>query len=261
MKKFLTFCISILLMLISGSTLYAQKMMKLDEDLKASSVPVEAKRKGVGTVGKYEFGNYKIISGKAGWEWQPWEWDWGWPDFTFGIVSNSESKARSSFVFVAGDKDTILVVTATNSKTRATNLGLESYISVSWINESTENYYVAISSIMELSNWSMMLVTKSGTVVDGKYTAQGILTNGITNIEIREVKLWEDGKSPAFGLICGYEFYHDNKAVAAVQSCLDTTKKKFVWLHKDLDENIKSILAAFAASLMVHTDQEQASMN
>jgi hypothetical protein len=56
-------------------------------------------------------------------------------------------------------------------------------------------------------------------------------------------------------VICGYEFILDGRAIAAVQSSIDTFQKKYVWLRDDLDDTMKSFLAAAAASLMVHTDE------
>jgi hypothetical protein len=259
MNKIIKMFFGALIMLISCSTLCAQKMMKLDTDLKANSIPLEAKRKNMNMVvmGKYEFGPYKIVSGKAGWTFTKQRHKF------FSFESISESKTKSSFVFIANDIDTILVNTATNTKVNETGIGDWLYentnFSFSWssINQSIENYMVKISSTADTSEWTMILITKYGTEVAGKFTAQGILTDGVTNIEIREVKQWEDGKTPVLGIICGYEFYIDNIALAAVQSCLDTTKKKMVWLNQNLDEQMKSVLAAVAASLMVLTDQQQ----
>lgn len=53
--------------LITFPVLNGQKIMKLSNELKSSSQPAEVKRKGMSTVGKYEFGPYRIVSGKGGW--------------------------------------------------------------------------------------------------------------------------------------------------------------------------------------------------
>jgi len=255
MKKLPLF---IVIMLIYSSNADGQKMMKLDDELKTYSQPMEAKRKGISTVGKYEFGPYKIVSGKAGWTITKSKERFvlvnSFKAPIFNLDYNTESKNKSSFVFIANDKDTLLVNLTTNSKASETYIG-----PLSWLNQSNENYITMISPVADTSKWVMILNTNSGAKVEGNYTAEGVLTDGVTNIEIREVKQWEDGKSPAFGMICGYEFYVDNHSIAAVQSCLDTTKKKFVWLYPDLDEKIKSVIAAASASLMVHTDEMMAS--
>jgi hypothetical protein len=247
----------IVIMLIYSSTVYGQKIMMLDNELKTNSKPLEAKRKGISTVGKYEFGPYKIVSGKAGWTiGTGFGLGFGLPinnESLFLGLSSSISKQKSSFVFVDNGADTILVNTSTNTKVKGTEIGSQLF-SLSWTNQSDDNYIAIISLPADSTEWIMILNTTSGVSKEGLYTAEGNLTNGVINIGIREVKQWEDGKIPAFGVICGYEFYLDNNSIAAVQSSIDTTKKKFVWLHQNLDDRMKSVLAAASASLMVHTD-------
>jgi hypothetical protein len=264
MTKQLTLSMSLLILLICSLKVNGQKIMKLDNDLKTNSQPMEAKRKGISSVGKYEFGNYKIASGKAGWTFETgsgWTFGTG-PGWNianvslFAGMSKSESKQKSSFVFVENDTDTLLVITSTNTKVKGTEIGAELF-SVSWLTQSDENYIAIIAPYADTTEWILILNTIIGVSKEDIYTAQGNLTNGLINIEIKEVKEWEDGKIPAFGVICGYEFYVDNQAIAAVQSSIDTTKKKFVWLHQNLDNRMKSVLAAASAALMVLTDQQQ----
>jgi hypothetical protein len=243
MKKLLTMITSIVIILAYSLTTYGQKIMKLDNELKSNSKPMEAKRKGISSIGKYEFGPYKIVSGKAGWTTTKSNKKF------FSFETQSESKKKSSFVFVANDKDTILVNTSTNAKFSETELG-----NMSWLNNRNENYVAIIAPAADTTEWRMILVSNSGEAIKGNFQASGILTNGVTNIQIIEVKQWEDGKTPTFKMICGYEFIMDNKSIAAVQSSLDTFQKKFVWLLQDLDERMKSVLAAASASLMIHTD-------
>jgi len=235
--------ISIILMMVYSSNAYAQKIMKLDNELKANSKPMEAKRKGISSVGKYQFGPYRIVSGKAGWTTTTSR------KRLFSFETKSESKKKSSFIFVANDKDTVLVNTSTNTKVSETVISDESML-----NQSNDNYIAIISPSADTVVWKMIVVFRSGPEVEGNFRAEGILTNGVTNIQIREIKQWEDDKSPVFKVICGYEFLIDNKSIAAVQSSLDTFQKKFVWLNQNLDERMKSVLAAASASLMVHTD-------
>jgi len=230
-------------MMVYSSNAYAQKIMKLDNELKANSKPMEAKRKGISSVGKYQFGPYRIVSGKAGWTTTTSR------KRLFSFETKSESKKKSSFIFVANDKDTVLVNTSTNTKVSETVISDESML-----NQSNDNYIAIISPSADTVVWKMIVVFRSGPEVEGNFRAEGILTNGVTNIQIREIKQWEDGKSPVFKVICGYEFLIDNKSIAAVQSSLDTFQKKFVWLNQNLDERMKSVLAAASASLMVHTD-------
>jgi hypothetical protein len=242
--------LSIIIIIILGmghfSNTCGQKIMKLDNELKSNSKPIEATRKGISGVGKYEFGPYRIISGKAGWTTTKSN------KKLFSFETQSESKKKSSFVFVANDKDTILVNTSTNAKFSETELG-----NMSWLNNRNENYVAVLTHAADTTEWRMILVSNSGEEIKGNFQAEGILTNGVTNIQIREIKQWEDGKTPSFKVICGYEFIMDNKSIAAVQSY----QKKFVWLLNDLDERMKSLLAAASASLMVHADDAMAALD
>ena len=220
--------------------------MKLDDDLKANSEQMEAKLKGMSRVGKYEFGPYKIVSGKAGWGTTKWS------ENKSNSETYSESKSKLSFVFTVNGKDTILVNTTTNKKFNESEskslLG-----DMTTLNKSIDNYIALISPSYDTTGWEMILVSSTGAEVEGKFRAEGVLTNGVTNIQIREIKQWEDGKNTTFKMICGYGFFRDNTEIAAVQSNFDLSPKKFVWLRQNLDEQMKSILAAASAALMVHT--------
>ena len=250
MKNLQTMFISMLMMLIYSSTIYGQKLMKLDDELKANSKPIEAKRKGMSSIGKYEFGPYKIVSGKGGWGTTTSKKNF------FSFETKSESKTKLSFVFVANEKDTILVNTATNTKFSQSDFSFGD-LSTTTLNQSIDNFIAMISPGYDTTVWKMVLVSRSGAEVEGNYTAEGILTNGPMNIQIRTIKQWEDGKNPVFKMICGYEFFIDNNSIAAVQANLNLTPKKFVWLHQNLDEKMKSILAAASASIMIYTDEAQ----
>ena len=198
---------------------------------------MEATRKGVSSIGKYQFGPYKIVSGKAGWTKTESK------SIFFSFETKSESKKKSSFVFVGNDKDSVLVNTSTNTKTSDIELG-----DLSILNQSKNNFIALLSFTNDTTVWRMIVVTRSGEEVEG------ILTNGITEIQIREVKQWEDGKTAAFNLIMGYEFFLNNNSIAAVQANIDTFQKKFVWLHQNLDARMKLVLAAASASLMIRVD-------
>lgn len=243
MKQLSFFILSMVFSMACSSTASGQKVMKLDSELKANSKQLEAKRKGFSSVGKYEFGPYKIVSGKAGWTVTKSDKKF------FSFKTNSESKKKSSFVFVANGTDTLMVNTSTNTKFTETEIQ-----NFSWLNQSVDNYMAAIASASDTTAWQLILVTGSGADVEGNFKAAGVLTDGVTRIRITEVRQWDDGKTPVMKAICGYEFFLDDRSIAAVQSSIDTFQKRYVWLHQDLDERMKSFLAAAAASLMVHTD-------
>jgi hypothetical protein len=243
MKKFSAFITTMVMILVCSSTANGQKIMKLDSELKANSKPLEAKRKGMSSVGKYEFGPYKIISGKAGWTKTTSNKKF------FSLETTSESKEKASFVFLANEKDTVLVNTSTTTNVSETDIQ-----NWTFLNQSTNNYIAVITPAADTIGWKMIVVSRSGAEVEGNYQAAGILTNGVIDIQIKEVKQWEDGKTPAFKMICGYEFFIENNSVAAVQSSIDTFQKKFVWLSQTLNDQTRLVLAAASAALMVHTD-------
>ena len=217
--------------------------MKLDDELKTNGKQMEAKKKGLSN--KYEFGPYKIVSMKTGWRTSKSNED------KFNSETNTESNSKSSFVFTVNDKDTILVNTSTNTKFSESESN-SLFGDMTTLNKSVDNYTAFISSSYDTTVWKMVLVSSTGAEVEGNFKAEGILTNGVTNIQIRAIKQWEDGKNTTFKMIFGYGFFIDNNEIAAVQSNFDLSPKLFVWLHQNLDEQMKSILAAASASLMSH---------
>ena len=100
----------------------------------------------------------------------------------------------------------------------------------------------------------MVVASKSGANVKDLSHAEGVLTDGTKTIQIREVKILESGKGALLNSICGYEFTVNDVVVAAVQTSIDTFLKRIVWIRNDMDEKMKTVLAAAAASLMVNTD-------
>lgn len=100
----------------------------------------------------------------------------------------------------------------------------------------------------------LVVFNTSNGMSSGENSADGLLTDGTTKIRIRQVMQWEDGKTTVLNTICGYEFYLGDDPLSAVQSSVDTFQKRYVWLNQNLEEPIKSKLAAAAAALMVHTD-------
>jgi hypothetical protein len=245
MKTLKTISLSVSLILIYNLSLSGQKLMKLDDDLKANSTPVEAKLRGFSIVSRYEFPPYKIVSGKAG---------WGTSRSRKNRLFSetyTESRSKSSFVFTISDKDTIKVNTTTSTKFSESDSKFL-FGDMTTLNKSIDNYIALISPAYDTTAWKMVLVSSSGAEVEGKVKSEGVLSNDITKIQIRAVKQWEDGKNAAFKMICGYGFFIDEKEIGAVQSN-DFSARKFVWLRNDLDEQLKSILAAASASIMIHT--------
>jgi hypothetical protein len=242
MKKLQAIIMAIFIILAYCSSGYSQKMMKLDDELKNNSSPMEVKRKGMSS--KFEFGPYRIVSFKAGWTTTTSN------KKMFSSETNSESKTKYSFVFVANSKDTLHVNISSNIKSSETEFS--DFLTST--NQSTNNYLIMISPDADTVIWKMIVVFEMGTEVKGKFNGEGLLTDEVNKIQIRQVKQFEDGKPSPFKTICGFEFFKDSGPLAAVQPGTNYSLKLLVWLHQSLDEKMKSILAPATASLIVCTD-------
>ena len=235
----------------------AQKIMKLNDSLKASSEAISIKTKGnagMGAMFKYEFGSYKIISARAGMEKNKTY------SKLFSAVEKSESKQKATLVFVSQEKDTMTIRISVNSKTTAVREFLLSFghgtVTAGREDEATveqwsRNFVAIISQAEDTVSWKLVYLSSSAT--DTKKTP-GILTDNNINIEIRPVNIWDNGKSPTFYPTIGYEFFMNGVSIAAVQMSPDTFVKKLVWLKNGLDDKMKTVLAAAVAAMLNYNE-------
>ena len=235
----------------------SQKVMKLNDSLKISSDPLSVKIRG-GSILKFDFGPYKTLSAKAGLT------KTTSSSKLFSGIENSESKQKASIVMLGNDSDTATINVSVNEKSEAVRQHVLSFSSdgVTWGREEdpskfkqTSNLVAIITTSRDTSTWNFVYITMASTenAKENKYI--GIVTDGTKKIEIRTVNVWDNGKSPNLYSIVGYELYADGIAVAALQNPIDTFQKKFVWLKKGLDENMKLVLAAAASVLFSFTNQ------
>ena len=235
----------------------SQKVMKLNDSLKASSDPLPVKIRG-GSILKFDFGLYKTLSAKGGLIKTTSK------SKLFSAVENSESKQKASIVILGNESDTATINISVNEKSEAVR---EHYISfskdrVAWEQEEdpsqlklTTNLVGIITVSRDSTTWNFLYIAMGSTENWKGSKYPGILTDGNKKIEIRPVTVWDNGKSPGLYSVLGYEFYLDGVAMAALQHPVDTFQKKLVWLKKDLDENMKLILAAASAVLFSFTNQ------
>jgi hypothetical protein len=224
-----------------------KKMMRVAPELIANSKPMEAKRKGISTVSKYEFGPYKIVSGKAGWTRTKSR------SRIFSGVTESQSKSKLSFLFVANNRDSVQVNTISTTDTRELDLNRGFRLgNADWgqvLQNNTEKYLATIDLANDTTSWNMAMVTAVGTEVLGS-RFKGVLTSTVQTYEIQEVIHFNDGKINSFGFILGYEFLQNGKVVAAVQGGTNTFLKTFVWIDNRLDESTQRLLATAAATVL-----------
>lgn len=267
-KMLTILCFALVLSSCEKDAFGQKKVMKLEDDLKANSTAMEAKARGIGTVSKYKFGDYAIVSGKEGWTTTKTK------SRFFSAVSEAQSKKKLSFVFVGHTQDTVLVNAAINTNLKEVNVGDfpvhfekggEVLIGKNWseLRESTENYLAVFSVDSDTTKWRMALLIRMGSEVDGGYQFAGFVTNGTTLIEIEQVKEWDDGKKSTYNvvtgdLLVGYEFRMNGLAVGAVQVSMDSFQKKLVWLRHDNDKQLNLVLAAASAAMMVRAESSGA---
>jgi hypothetical protein len=239
----------------------AQKIMKLDTALKANSEMLVVKTKAavvVGNILKYKFGPYEVVSTRAGWISSK-----NRKNF-FDRVEKAKSKQQSSFVMLINDKDSITGSLSIN--TQADYLW-ERYLMVEKsslsiktepeLKSSTKNVIASISLPGDTTEWNIIYVSKLNPDSSSRVNKYGVITDGITSIEIGEVHQWENAKERVWQLTKGFEFYLNEEAIAAVQTPMDTFQKKYVWMKNGLDNKFRNLVAATAVILMGFNTDEQ----
>jgi hypothetical protein len=251
-------CIRIVLLILGLQLAFAQsstaqKMIRIDESLKSNSQKVRVKRKGVSSVGRYEFGTYKVISSKGGWETTTQK------SPLFSDNSSIKSSIKKSFVFINDMADTCITNIRKAEKIEIDEGGWLLKTFTNWneveVKEGEGIYEAAFSFSNDTTLWSLVLIYPIIVEVNGEYQMddhtffRGILTDNNTLIEIVEITESEDGKDSMFNPVLGYEFWQDSKSLAAVQ--LMPFNKWYVWIRNDLDADLKFVLASAATSMLV----------
>lgn len=231
----------------------AQKLIRIDESLKMNSQQMQAKRKGVSSIGKYEFGPYRVISGKGGWETTTHK------SPLFSDNSTIKSSTSKSFVFVSAEADTAIA----NIRV-AENVAIDEG---SWIIRTFTNwseaevksgegvFECAFSFSSDTVPWNLLVIYPVAAEVDGIYQLddhtffRGILTDSNTLIEIAEINVNDQGKNPLLNPVLGYEFWLDSESLAAVQ--VMPANRWYVWIRDDLDPDLKFVLASAATAMLV----------
>lgn len=255
-QKIFAFAILAAILDIFPSEASCQKKMKLEEGLRTSSAPLPIKIRG-GTLLKFDFGSYHTLSARAGFIKTTTK------SKLFSTIEKSESKQKASIVLLGNGSDTSTI----NISHHVNSEVVRDYI-ISVIQgipvfrkekypsnfKETSNIVAVITTTTDTTIWNFVYTSVVNTENSMENISMGAVTNGERNIEIRPVTEWDNGKSPAFYSVVGFEFYIEGIAVAAVQNPLDTFQKKFVWLKTGLDENLKLILASSATVLLSFTN-------
>jgi len=236
----------------------AQKMMKLNDALKTNSEPMPVKMRG-GSMMKYDFGEYKTILAKAGWNSSKSGRSRG--------IEESESKQKASIELKGNSNDTCFINISLNETSESIRERVVSLSKnrVAWEREQEPskvskltNIVATITTSADTSTWNFVYVVKMSNQGAEQNYSSGFLTDGTQKIEIKSIRVWDNGKTPTFYSEVGYEFDLDGVVIAAVQNPMDTLQKKFVWLKNGLDARTKLILAAAAAIVLTFHNQTPA---
>lgn len=244
--------VTICLQMPNVQTATAQKFIQIDEQLKAKCEAMSVKRKGFTAVGKYEFGQYRIISGKSGWGKSSTK------SPLFGNSSTTKSSVKKSFVLVNNTDTCFAAVSIVES--------VETYDG-SWFSQTFLNYHYSdvkkgegifealFTFSSDTTQWRLAVVYPVASEMDGEIVTdhttefRGVVTDGHRSIKIMNVTVNEEGKNPLLNPVNGYEFWLDSESLAAVQ--VMPINRMNVWIRDDLDNSFKFVLANAVAAMLV----------
>jgi hypothetical protein len=231
----------------------AQKLILIDGDLKSNSQQIKAKRKGLSSVGKYEFGPYRVISGKGGWETTTRK------SPLFSDNSSIKYSTSKSFVFVNEKGDTAFasIHIAENVEIDGGSWIIRTF--TPWSDTEVKNgegiFECTFSFSSDTSTWNLVAIYPVSAEVDGIYQTddhtifRGVLSDKHTHIEIAEINVNEEGGNSFINPVLGYEFWLDSSSLAAVQVL--PANRCYIWIRESLDPDLKFVLASAITAMLV----------
>ena len=239
------------LLLLSAGYSEAQNNILISESLEANSEALKVKMGGqwFGKVWKIRFGDYAVVSSKLGWTTTSTRSNF------FNTKTESKSTEKFSFVLAGKTTDSAWVNAANNMVAQALQ-EIEIFPNFSWGNNEILQETNNFSAFITINNdstetWALLMNVNYGQNTVEKYEA--FLTNGDRRIAITPTssnKLGTDNRPwPALG----YEFIENGESIGALQyfgGGLLGVNKNIVWLHKDVPEKMKLVLAAAMTSVL-----------
>ena len=259
----LIFRVLILCLLISLlNTAKAQKEIVIDDSLAANATKLNVKMggQGFGKTWKFRFGDYGVVSSKAGWTSTTAKGN------LFNTKTESKSTQKFSFVMTNTGNDSALVNAASNINTKELH-GFE--ISPSFSVGEDELLYESnnFSVYIYINNdstdtWALLMNITRGSKTEKSWEA--VLSNGVTKIFLYPASSLKDSKDNQSFPARGYEFIENEKSIGAVQYLgggMIGYNKNIVWLDNRLDEKTKLILAAAMTAIMQKKTAEMGRLN
>ena len=263
-KKYpLTFIFCIVLCITAK--IYGQKTMLLNEDLKNNSREFPIKRKALSNILKVKFGPYSTDKVKMGISTSS-------SDHVFKSDVKVSSKNNYSYSLIEEGGNTIAAEVIEKGELElddkksffyrlVTNVDIQvndnfnihigedpSYDIVKNMHQTVANF----EHINGNETWQCIIVTPMDASMEGYYFG-GLITYDDKEISILEVDKNEDNQTYSllgisFPILYGYELFQDGKIIASLQ--IYPLNKQKVWLHNDLDEKSKLVIASIVPVLL-----------
>jgi hypothetical protein len=240
----------------SSGCAHTKQHMLIDPILVENSEPMKVNRKNFARF-RMQFGKYSVTSGRRG--------VMSEQSSSAGLFRRNESYTASqstSFVFTVDQGDTLGVgidyFASLEEDTKGIQLSPSFLLGTYGVNVNETTYYSSMKPIRGDKEWEMLIVFPLA-IFDGEQSifldpdmeipVSGVLTDGEKEFTIFRTERGQDGKRRLFNPRIGYTIYYHSFPVAAVQTV--PIDKQMVWIHDDLDEELKTIMATTAATLMI----------
>lgn len=235
---------------ILGADIYCQNTIAIDSSLMLQSKQMKLKRKGAGSIGRYQFGDFKIVNGKKGIVKEKMNSEF------FGNETEINTESSFWFEMTIKSNDTIRV-DAFYFENIVFDKG--NWFSRTFLNWNDLEEKSHLSRLTAEISFSKDQPTWYFTILNPvKYNledilfreAEGEITNNEQHILIKKIIENRSGKKATiFRPILGYEFWLGNKAIGAVQ--LLPHKYSLVWIRSNLDNETQKALATGIGLLSV----------
>jgi hypothetical protein len=246
---FKTYIIFFLLLIAVFSK--AQKNIIINDSLGANSDKLNVKMgsQGMGKIWKFHFGDYGVVSSKLGWEVTSTKGNF------FNTKTESKSTQKFSFLLAGKSSDTAKVNAARNIMVQSLN-EIDILHNFTWgdneVKLEAENFTAFITINSDTSEvWALIMSTKAGP--DKIDSNQAFLTNGERKIILIPASSNKKGGDEHSLPALGFEFIENGQSIGALQyygGGMMGMNKNIIWLHKDLTDKMKLILAAAMTAIL-----------
>ena len=244
--RFISLCTAVFLIIHVN----AQNIV-VDENLATISEPLKVKigTQGFGKIAKWKFGEYEVVTSKAGWNKTTSRSN------LFNTKTESKTTQKFSFTLCNQAGDSALVNAAKNIEIKAVQ-GFELFPSF-FVGENelkldSRNFTASININRDTTDtWILLMNSEWGS--ESENTGNAMLTNGIRKILIFSASSNKNGTDKRKIPAQGYELRENDQAVIALQyygGGVLGMNKNMVWIDNTQEPKMKLILAAAATSIM-----------